>query len=106
MRYLLIPALALTALAGCMEDTTVEQATTIAPTDADRATPAYQACVRAIARQTGNSTADVAVFNYIHSEAGTRIEATVATADAPWRCLASNDGTVQGVMFTGNEGTL
>lgn len=105
MRAFLIPTLALAALTGCVESTPME-VTSIAPTAADRATPAYQACVNAIARQTGNRTADVSVFNYLFSEAGTQVEATVAGANAPWRCIASNDGTVQQVMFTGSEGSL
>lgn len=105
MRAFLIPALALAALTGCVETSPME-VTTIAPTAADRATPAYRACVNAIASQTGNRTADVAVFNYLFSEAGTQVEATVAGAVAPWRCIASNDGTVQQVMFTGSEGSL
>jgi hypothetical protein len=105
MRALLIPAFALAALTGCVETSPME-VTSIAPTAADRATPAYQACVSAIARQTGNRTADVSVFNYVFSEAGTQIEATIPGATAPWRCLAANDGTVEEVMFTGSEGFL
>ena len=105
MRAFLIPALALAALAGCVETSPME-VTTIAPTAADRATPAYQACVNAIARQTGNRTADVSVFSYLFSEAGTQVEATIPGAVAPWRCVASNAGTVQQVMFTGSEGAL
>jgi curli biogenesis system outer membrane secretion channel CsgG len=105
MRALLIPTLALAALTGCVE-TTDTAATTLAPTAADRATPAYQACVSAIARETGNRTADVSVFNYLFSEAGTQVEATIPGANAPWRCLAANDGTVEEVMFTGSEGSL
>lgn len=105
MRALLLPALTLAALTGCVETTSMAPAS-LAPTAADRATPAYQACVGAIARQTGNRTADVSVFNYLFSEAGTQIEATVPGANAPWRCLAANDGTVEEVMFTGSEGSL
>lgn len=105
MRAVLISAVAFAALAGCV-DTAPVAVTSIAPTAADRATPAYQACVGAIARQTGNRTADVSVFNYLFSEAGTQVEATIPGATAPWRCLASNDGTVEEVMFTGSEGSL
>lgn len=105
MRTILLPAIAFAALTGCVETSPME-VTTIAPTAADRATPAYQACVSAIARQTGNRTADVSVFNYLFSEAGTQVEATIPGATAPWSCLASNDGTVQQVMFTGSEGSL
>jgi glutamine synthetase len=105
MRALLIPAFALAALAGCVE-TASTTTSAVAPTAADRATPAYQACANAIASQTGNRTADVAVFNYLFSEAGTQVEATVPGATAPWRCLSANDGTVEQVMFTGSEGAL
>jgi hypothetical protein len=105
MRAFLIPSLALAALTGCVETTSTDMAS-LAPTAADRATPAYQACVSAIARETGNRTADVSVFNYLFSEAGTQVEATIPGANAPWRCLAANDGTVDEVMFTGSEGSL
>lgn len=104
MRSLFIPALFLTALAGCVESEPM--ATTLAPTAADRSSPAYIACVAAIAAETGRSQADVAVFDYAFSEAGTQVTATVAGAEAPWSCVASNNGTVQGVMYTGSEGAL
>jgi hypothetical protein len=106
MRALVMPALALMALTGCVESTPSPVSNPIAPTAADRATPAYQACVAAIAGQTGNSQADIIVRQYLFSEAATRIEAGVPGANAPWRCVASNDGTVQEVMFAGTEGTL
>jgi hypothetical protein len=105
MRVLLSVPLALAALSGCVETTSMETGS-LAPTAADRATPAYQACVSAIAGQTGNTTANVNVFTYVFSEAATQVEATVPGATAPWRCLASNDGVVQQVMFTGSEGSL
>lgn len=103
---LILSALACSArLAGCVE-TTEEPAMTFAPTAADRETPAYKACVTAIAQTTGRSPSDIAVFDYIFSEAGTRIQATVAGAEAPWNCLSSNGGVVADVMYTGSEGAL
>ena len=105
MRLLALAALAFPAtLMGCVETSTAP--TTIAPTAADRASPAYQACVAAIATTTGRPASDIAVFNYLFSEANTQVEATVAGADAPWRCLSSNDGVVAEVIFTGSEGSL
>lgn len=101
--------LALTAsllLSACVDTMATETVTTIAPTAADRASPAYRSCVAAIARTTGQSTSDVSVFDIASSEAGTTVQATVSTAVAPWRCIASNDGTVQQVLFTGSEGSL
>lgn len=93
-------------LAGCVEVSETEPSLTLAPTAADRATPAYSACVAAIARQTGRSPSDIAVFDYLFSEAGTQIQATVAGAEAPWRCLSSNSGVVAEVTYTGSEGAL
>jgi glutamine synthetase len=105
MRAFLLSAVALAALTGCVETTSTDMAS-LAPTAADRATPAYQACVSAIASQTGNRTADVSVFKYVFSEAATQVEATIPGATAPWRCLSANDGTVEEVIFTGSEGSL
>ncbi len=102
---LTVTTLACTALlAGCVE--TTETPMTFAPTAADMATPAYQACVAAIAKTTGRVPSDIAVFDYLFSEANTQIEATVAGAEAPWRCLSSNSGVVASVMYTGSEGAL
>ncbi|MBL9059962.1 MAG: hypothetical protein JNK88_08070 [Mangrovicoccus sp.] len=93
-------------LAGCVETTSSTTLATFPPTDQDRTTPAYQACLARIARDTGRSTSDVQIFSYDYSEAGTRILATVAGAEAPWQCLSSNSGVVQEVMYTGSEGAL
>lgn len=46
------------------------------------------------------------MFKYVFSEAATQVEATVPGANAAWRSLASNNGTVEDVMFTGSEGSL
>lgn len=105
MRHPVLSLLALAVLSACVE-VTEDTVTTISPTAADRASPAYRACVNAIAGKTGTRTSDVAVFNYLYSEAGTRVEATVAGAQAPWSCLAANDGTVEEVMYSGSEGSL
>ena len=105
----LLATLACLALTACVDTVPVVEEVdvlTIAPTSADRATPAYKSCVAAIAKQVGVSTKDVAVFDYLFSEAGTQIQATVAGADAPWRCLSANDGTVAEVSYTGSEGAL
>lgn len=102
-----LPILFLCAgLAGCVEVSETAAPMTFAPTEADKATPAYQACRAAIAQTTGKSPSDVAIFDYIFSEAGTQIQATVAGAEAPWRCLSSNSGVVAEVMYTGSEGAL
>ena len=105
----LLAAITGLALTACVDTVPVVEEVdvlTIAPTSADRATPAYKSCVAAIAKQVGVSTKDVAVFDYQFSEAGTQIQATVAGAVAPWRCLSANDGTVAEVSYTGSEGAL
>lgn len=79
---------------------------TIAPTEADKATPAYQACRAANAQTTGRPASDVALFDYLFSEAGTQIQATVAGAEALWRCISSNGGVVAEVTYTGSKGAL
>ncbi|MCX7286603.1 MAG: hypothetical protein NTW20_03325 [Rhodobacterales bacterium] len=105
MRLISLSILAATAaVAACVQ--TADAPMSIAPTDADRASPPYKACVAAIARTTGRSAADVSVFNFLFSEANTQVEATVAGAEAPWRCLSSNDGVVAEVIYTGSEGAL
>lgn len=93
-------------LAGCVETSSTTTSATFPPTDQDRATPAYQACLARIASETGRSTSDIQIFSYDYSEAGTRVLATVAGAEAPWQCLSSNGGVVQEVMYTGSEGAL
>lgn len=47
-----------------------------------------------------------ALFNHLHSVAGTRVEATVAGAEAPGSGLAANDDTVEDVLFKGSECSL
>jgi hypothetical protein len=54
----------------------------------------------------GRSVSDVAVFDVNESEAGITVEATVAGAEAPWRCTTDGSGRVSSVMYTGSEGRL
>ncbi|MBZ4691205.1 MAG: hypothetical protein JG765_2456 [Cereibacter sp.] len=98
--------LAAVALAGCLETAGPEAPAPLAPSAADQSSPAYAACRRAIASTTGRPVADVAIFDYLDSEAGTQVQASVAGAEAPWRCLSSNDGVVAEVIYTGSEGRL
>ncbi|MGP3695715.1 hypothetical protein [Rhodobacter sp. NSM] len=70
------------------------------------ASPAYTACRAAIARTNRRPVSDVAIFSYLFSEANTEVLASVAGAEAPWRCLSSNQGEVAEVTYTGSEGAL
>ncbi|SEM95588.1 hypothetical protein SAMN04488103_102548 [Gemmobacter aquatilis] len=103
--FSLTAGLAVLLLAGCVETGPAPEIV-LAPTEMDKASPAYQACRAAIARQVGVKASDVAIFDFVMSEAGTQVRATVAGAEAPWSCLTSNDGVVQQVMYTGSEGAL
>jgi len=99
---------AVATLAGCVESTPIATtaATTFPPTAADKASPAYQSCLAAIARTTGRPASDVAIYSFLFSEANTEVLATVAGAEAPWRCLSSTGGVVAEVTYTGSEGAL
>lgn len=54
----------------------------------------------------GRSVSDVAAFDAKESEAGITVDATVAGAEAPWRCYTDPSGRVSNVMYTGSEGRL
>ena len=100
-----IGLICLGALAACVESEPT--ATTNPPvTGGDLDSVAAQACRAAIAKETGRSVSDVAVFDVAEGEAGVGVRATVAGAEAPWSCLSSPSGQVAGVSYTGSEGTL
>ena len=63
-----------------------------------------QACLAAVSRETNNG--EVAVLSSEFSQANTVVMIGVGAQRAPWRCLVSNSGVVQEVMFTGSEGRL
>ncbi|MEW9807789.1 hypothetical protein ABUE31_17505 [Mesorhizobium sp. ZMM04-5] len=65
---------------------------------------AIDACLAAVAGQTGN--ADAKVLSSEFSEANSMVMIGVGEQQAPWRCLVSNDGAVQEVMSQTNEGNL
>lgn len=106
MRYIAIGLVvaASVGIAGCSSTKTSTTTITsaIAPTVADRQTPAFRACEKAIAKAAGTTIADVAVYNYLYSEAGTQVDARVTGSLAPWACIATNAGKVETV----NQGSL
>lgn len=61
-----------------------------------------QACLTAVARQTGNT---VTVLSSEFSEANTVVMVGVGPDRAPWRCLV-NKGVVAEVMSATDEGAL
>lgn len=67
---------------------------------------AKRACIDAVASTTGRDRSTLSVTDVVSSEAGIGVTILVPGADAPWSCLADNQGKgkVQGVMYTGKEG--
>lgn len=63
-----------------------------------------QACLAAVSRESNNG--EVTVLNSEFSQANTLVMIGVGSQRAPWRCLVSNSGVVQEVMFAGSEGRL
>lgn len=60
---------------------------------------AVNACLDAVVRETSNNA--VTVLSTEFSEANSLVMVGVGEQSAPWRCLVSNDGQVQEVMFDG-----
>ena len=94
-------AMALGALAtlGACQQTADLPATVVAPAGA-----AEVACVAAVQTETGATGASVRSSQV--TAAGTNVMVNVPGADAPWSCVASNDGVVAEVRHTGGAGAL
>ena len=96
------PALATTALAGCV-------ASSGGTTDAESAasgTPslAEQGCLRDVTKTTNNP--DVVLLDSKFSETGTEVIVGVGEQRARWRCIGYSDGTTTGIMSLTDEGRL
>jgi hypothetical protein len=76
-------------------------AETQATSGSDVSDAAQQACLSAVSNETNEG--DVAVLSTEFSEANSLVMVGVGAQRAPWRCLVSNDGAVQEVMFTGDD---
>ncbi|MCB1489022.1 MAG: hypothetical protein KDJ88_16395 [Bauldia sp.] len=75
-----------------------------APGGSDVSQAAIDACLAAVKKET--SEPDLAVTSSEFSEANSMVMIGVGAQRAPWKCLVSNDGTVQEISFTGDEGAL
>lgn len=69
---------------------------------ATAATVAETACVSAVEGQTGRT--GVTVISAEAAGEETTVTLAVPGAAAPWSCLASVDGRVERVTYTGSEG--
>ena len=59
-----------------------------------------QACLAAVSREANNG--DVTVLSSEFSQANTVVMIGVGSQRAPWKCLVSNSGVVQEVMYAGS----
>lgn len=67
---------------------------------------AEKACLEAVAKQTNMAVSKLKVKDVSEAQSGINVMVTVPDAAAPWSCLSSKDGKVDGVTFTGSEGKL
>ena len=67
---------------------------------------AEQACLAAVAKQVNVPVGKLKIKNVSEAQSGINVMVTVPDATAPWSCLSSKDGKVDGVTFTGSEGKL
>ena len=84
-----------TLLSACAEDTGSTTPSSSSPTPED------QACLTAVAQETGNS--EVRLLSSEFSEAGTLVKVGVGPDSAPWQCIAYADGATDGIMSLTNS---
>lgn len=61
-------------------------------------------CFAEVEKVTGASV--TATLSKDFSQAGTMFKFRVEGAQAPWQCIGYSNGTVGGVMYTGDEGAM
>ena len=67
---------------------------------------ATKACLAAVAKRTNVEESRLNVTEVLWGEAGVGVTIEVPDAEAPWSCLADDEGNVQGTSYTGSEGAL
>ena len=67
---------------------------------------ATKACLAAVAKRTNVEESRLKVTEVLWGEAGVGVTIEVPDAEAPWSCLADDEGNVQGTTYTGSEGAL
>ncbi|WP_428671984.1 hypothetical protein [Roseibium sp.] len=96
---------ALLSVAGCQSDggSSSAPSSPAAPGNSAEAA-AQQACLAAVKAETGNAVASVSSSEF--SEAGTKVIVGVGDQNAPWECVAYQDGSTSQPMSLSNEGAL
>lgn len=67
---------------------------------------AEKACLAATAKTVGIKANKLKITDVSTAESGVLVMIQVPEATAPWKCLSSKKGKVDGVEFTGSEGKL
>jgi hypothetical protein len=67
---------------------------------------AEKACLDAVAKKTGVHHDKLKITDVSSAQAGVGVTVKVPGAEAPWSCLANQNGRVQGISYTGDEGRL
>lgn len=86
---------------GVCAESKAGSATGASPTE-----KAEAACLAAVAKSTNVEQSKLKVTDVLTAEAGVGVTIEVPGADAPWSCLSSPEGKVQGASYTGSEGAL
>lgn len=104
----LILAAVLGLACGCTERQDVRESSARGyPGSSDSGTGAAErACVAAVAKRVGVSPSRLSVLDVKGAQAGIGVTVKVPGATAPYSCLSDQQGNVQGVAFTGDEGRL
>lgn len=99
MKKLLFLALAPFALAACDDGGSTTSASSSVTTTPNAA---EQACLRDVTAATNNP--EVVLLGSEFSQAGTYVRVGVGPDQAPWQCIAYEDGTTAEIMSLTDEG--
>jgi hypothetical protein len=67
---------------------------------------AEKACLAEVAKTVGVNSSNLKILDVKEAQSGISVMVQVPDATAPWSCLSSKNGKVDGVSFTGSEGGL
>ena len=67
---------------------------------------AEKACLAEVAKTVGVNSSKLKILDVKEAQSGISVMVQVPDATAPWSCLSSKKGKVDGVSFTGSEGGL
>jgi membrane-bound inhibitor of C-type lysozyme len=65
---------------------------------------AREACLDTVAKEANSDRATLRITDVVRAEAGVGVTIVVPGLDAPWSCLSSEAGTVEGAAYMGPDG--